>query len=290
MKMYNTAVVDVSQIKTKYYQPENSKEFLFTLGVLLKTIFPLEVVVVHKSTMQLIANGHYLQLAIEEGKGEIEVVLADFPEEHLLHAIATHWKPTKKYAVMFKFIDVFMKYYTKKNGIGAQFSKGENPHALRDLVAEILGTNRTYLDMIEAIGKFRPELLESVDAGGSDSPSLQEAFAMVPKKKSTKSQKSGNSESDSTVNEEEKKNYTLPVTEINGLSNEEQITLTTNLPSWQAEEIGNGILPEGLSISKCYTNNDTFQGFSMVYEKDGKSVIIHIAYTDDLRSSLLKAA
>src|ERR1041385_8673432 len=99
MKIYKKAVVKVSDIKTKYYQPENSKEFLFTLGVLLKTILPLEVVVVHKGTMQLIANGHYLQLAIEEGKGEIEVILADFPEDHLLHAIATHWKPTKKYAV-----------------------------------------------------------------------------------------------------------------------------------------------------------------------------------------------
>ncbi len=289
MTKYKKAVVKVSDIKTDHYKPENSKEFLLTLGVLLKTIFPIETVVVHKGTMQLIANGHYLQLAIQEGKDNIEVVLADFPEEHLLHAIATHWKPTKKYAVMFKFIAVFMKYYTKKNGIGAQFRDDENPHALRELVAEILGTNRTYLDMIEAVGNFRPELLELVDAGGPDAPSLQEAFAMVPKIKPTNKRQSGNSRKEIEDKSEQKRNYTVPVTDINGLSNDELETLTTNLPPFHAEQIGNGILPEGLSISKSFTNNDVFQGFSMAYEKDGKSVIILIAYTDDLRSSLMAA-
>jgi hypothetical protein len=67
MTNYEKAVVKVSDIKTNYNQPENSKEFLFTLGVLLKTIFPLVTVVVHKDTMQLIANGEYHQLAIQEG-------------------------------------------------------------------------------------------------------------------------------------------------------------------------------------------------------------------------------
>lgn len=289
MTKYKKAVVKVSEIKTDHYKPENSKEFLLTLGVLLKTIFPIETVVVHKGTMQLIANGHYLQLAIQEGKDEIEVVLANFPEKYLLHAIATHWKPTKKYAVMYKFIDVFMKYYAKKDGIGAEFRTGDNPHALRELVAEILGTNRTYLDMIEAIGNFRPELLELVDTGGQDAPSLHEAFAMVPKNKSSNKKRSGNSGDETEEKPEQKKNYTVPVTEINDLTNDELETLTTNLPSFHAKQVGNGVLPEGLSISKSFTNNDVFQGFSMAYEKDGKSIVILIAYTDDLRAQL-KAA
>jgi hypothetical protein len=278
MTNYEKAVVKVSDIKTNYNQPENSKEFLFTLGVLLKTIFPLVTVVVHKDTMQLIANGDYLQLAIQEGKDEIEVVLADFPEEYLLHAIATHWKPTKKYAVMFKFINVFMKYYTKKNGIGAKFRDEDNPNSLRELVAEILGTNRTYLDMIEAIGNFKLELLEQVDNG---EVSLKEAFAMVPKER-----KSGK---ENKEKKEQKKNHIDPVTDLSRLTKDELETLTTNLPLFQAEQIGNGILPKGLSISKNFTNNDVFQGFSVVYEKDGKSVIIHIVYTDDFRSSLMAA-
>lgn len=278
MTNYEKAVVKVSDIKTNYNQPENSKEFLFTLGVLLKTIFPLVTVVVHKDTMQLIANGDYLQLAIQEGKDEIEVVLADFPEEYLLHAIATHWKPTKKYAVMFKFINVFMKYYTKKNGIGAKFRDEDNPNSLRELVAEILGTNRTYLDMIEAIGNFKPELLEQVDNG---EVSLKEAFAMVPKER-----KSGK---ENKEKKEQKKNHIDPVTDLSRLTKDELETLTTNLPLFQAEQIGNGILPKGLSISKNFTNNDVFQGFSVVYEKDGKSVVIHIVYTDDFRSSLIAA-
>jgi hypothetical protein len=279
MTNYEKAVVKVSDIKTNYNQPENSKEFLFTLGVLLKTIFPLVTVVVHKDTMQLIANGDYLQLAIQEGKDEIEVVLADFPEEYLLHAIATHWKPTKKYAVMFKFINVFMKYYTKKNGIGAKFRDEDNPNSLRELVAEILGTNRTYLDMIEAIGNFKPELLEQVDNG---EVSLKEAFAMVPKERKSGKENKGK-------REEQKKNHIDPVTDLSRLTKDELETLTTNLPLFQAEQIGNGILPKGLSISKNFTNNDVFQGFSVVYEKDGKSVIIHIVYTDDFRSSLMAA-
>ncbi len=278
MTNYEKAVVKVSDIKTNYNQPENSKEFLFTLGVLLKTIFPLVTVVVHKDIMQLIANGDYLQLAIKEGKDEIEVVLADFPEEYLLHAIATHWKPTKKYAVMFKFINVFMKYYTKKNGIGAKFRDEDNPNSLRELVAEILGTNRTYLDMIEAIGNFKPELLEQVDNG---EVSLKEAFAMVPKER-----KSGK---ENKEKKEQKKNHIDPVTDLSRLTKDELETLTTNLPLFQAEQIGNGILPKGLSISKNFTNNDVFQGFSVVYEKDGKSVIIHIVYTDDFKSSLMAA-
>jgi hypothetical protein len=281
MTNYEKAVVKVSDIKTNYNQPENSKEFLFTLGVLLKTIFPLVTVVVHKDTMQLIANGDYLQLAIQEGKDEIEVVLADFPEEYLLHAIATHWKPTKKYSVMFKFIDVFMKYYTKKNGIGAKFRDEDNPNSLRELVAEILGTNRTYLDMIEAIGNFKLELLEQVDNG---EVSLKEAFAMVPKEK-----KSGKENKGNKGNKEQKKNHIDPVTDLSRLTKDEIEALTTNLPLFQAEQIGNGILPKGLSISKNFTNNDVFQGFSVVYEKDGKSVIIHIVYTDDFRSSLMAA-
>ncbi len=278
MTNYEKAVRKVSKIKTDYNQPENSKNFLFTLGVLLKTIFPLETVVVHKDTMQLIANGDYLQLAIQEGKDEIEVVLADFPEEYLLHAIATHWKPTKKYAVMFKFINVFMKYYTKKNGIGAKFRDEDNPNSLRELVAEILGTNRTYLDMIEAIGNFKPELLEQVDNG---EVSLKEAFAMVPKERKSGKENKGK--------KEQKKNHIDPVTDLSRLTKDELETLTTNLPLFQAEQIGNGILPKGLSISKNFTNNDVFQGFSVVYEKDGKSVIIHIVYTDDFRSSLMAA-
>jgi hypothetical protein len=228
--------------------------------------------------MQLIANGDYLQLAIQEGKDEIEVVLADFPEEYLLHAIATHWKPTKKYAVMFKFINVFMKYYTKKNGIGAKFRDEDNPNSLRELVAEILGTNRTYLDMIEAIGNFKPELLEQVDNG---EVSLKEAFAMVPKERKSGKENKGK--------KEQKKNHIDPVTDLSRLTKDELETLTTNLPIFQAEQIGNGILPIGLSISKNFTNNDVFQGFSVVYEKDGKSVIIHIVYTDDFKSSLMAA-
>jgi hypothetical protein len=278
MSKLENAVKGISEIKTDFYTPENSKELLFTLGVLLKTIFPLVTVVVHKGTMQLIANGHYLQLALQEGKEEIEVVLADFPEEYLLHAIATHWKPTKKYALMFKFIAVFMKYYTKKNGIGAQFRDVENPISLRELVAEILGTNRTYLDMIEAIGNFNPELLEQVDNG---EVSLKEAFKMLPREK-----KLGEMGKEK---KEQKKNYSVPVTDLSGLSKDELVTLTTNLPSFHAEQIGNGILPNELSISKSFTNNDFFQGFSIVYEKDGKSVVINIVYTDDFRSSLMAA-
>jgi len=278
MTNYEKTVRTVSKIKTDYNQPENSKNFLFTLGVLLKTIFPLETVVVHKDTMQLIANGDYLQLAIQEGKDEIDVILADFPEEYLLHAIATHWKPTKKYAVMFKFVGVFMKYYTKKNGIGAKFRDEDNPNSLRELVAEILGTNRTYLDMIEAIGNFKPELLEQIDNG---EVSLKEAFAMVPKERKSGKGNKGK--------KEQKKNHIDPVTDLSRLTKDELETLTTNLPLFQAEQIGNGILPKGLSISKNFTNNDVFQGFSVVYEKDGKSVIIHIVYTDDFRSSLMAA-
>jgi len=285
MSQYKKSFVGVSKIKTDHYQPENSKEFLFTLGVLLKTILPLGSVVVHKGTMQLIANGQYLQLAIEEGKDQIEVVMADFPEAELLHAVATHWKPTKKFAAMYKVIPTFMKYYSLKNGPGAKYREGMSDLTLRELVAEILGTNKTYLDMVEAIGDYKRQLLEHVDAG---MVSLHEAFAMVPK--TTIKKKKGGSENTAGDDQPEMKNYTVPVKEITGLSNEELDTLTTNLPSWQAEEIGNGILPEGLSISKCFTYNDTFQGFVLVYEKSEKSIIIHISYTDELKSALLKAA
>lgn len=286
MNAYSKAVVSVSKIKTDYYRPENSKEFLFTLGVLLKTIFPLEVVVVHKSTMQLIANGHYHQLAIEEGKDKIEIILADFPEEYLLHAIATHWKPTKKYVVMFKFIAVFMKYYTKRNGIGAEFRTGDKPHDLRELVAEILGTNRTYLDMIEAIGNFRFELLELVDA---DELSLKEAFAMVPKISNRKRNGEGGNQGNKR-GVIKLKNHLVPITDVTDLTNEELETLTSNLPPFYAEQIGNGILPEGLCISRCLSYNETFQGFAVAYKKDGKSIILYITYTESFRASLMKAA
>ena len=281
MNYLENAVIGISEIKTDFYNPEASKELINTLGILTHTIYPLEKVVIHKDTKQLIANGQYHQLAIQEGKEKVEVVLADFPEEYLLHAIATHWKPTKKYAVMFKFIGVFMKYYTKKNGIGAKFRDEENANSLRELVAEILGTNRTYLDMIEAIGNFKLELLEQVDNG---EVSLKEAFAMVPKEK-----KSGKENKGNKGKKEQKKNHIDPVTDLSRLTKDELETLTTNLPLFQAEQIGNGILPKGLSISKNFTNNDVFQGFSVVYEKDGKSVIIHIVYTDDFRSSLMAA-
>jgi hypothetical protein len=282
MTKYNKAVVKVSDIKTGFYRPENSEGFLKMLGMLLKTIFPLEAVVVHKETMQLIANGHYLELAISQGKDEIEVVLADFPEEDLIHAVATHWKPTKKFAVMFNFIAIFMKYYSLKKGPGAKYREGLSDLTLRELVAEILGTNKTYLDMIEAIGKFKFELLKSVDAGDV---SLQEAFAMVPKKEREK--KDGKKDGDGKGN---KQNYIIPITSTDKLSFEELHTLTNNLPARYAEQIGNSIMPNDLSIAKAYTYNDVFQGFSIVYSDSAKSIVTHISYTDALRESLLNAA
>lgn len=289
MTNYNKADIGVNEIQTDYYNPENSQEFLSTLGILVKAIFPLEHVVVHKSTMQLIANGHYLQLAIQEGKRSIQVVFADFPNEYLIHAVATHWKPTTKYAKMYKFIGLFMNYYTKKGGVGAKFRKDDKPQNLRELVAEILGTNRTYLDMIEAIGDFNRRLLELVDEGGPKAPSLKEAFAMVPKRPSANQKTSDGSGNKREPQAEQKKNYTAQVTDLKILSDDELDTIVTNLPNFYAKELIKGILPDGLSVSKNYTNNNVFQGFSMVYEKDGKSIIIYISYTDDLRASLLAA-
>jgi len=287
--MYSIITKSVKSIKTDYYRPENNKEFLCSLSKLATTIFPLEKIVVHKGSNQLIANGDYLQLAILEGKDEIEVVLVDFPDDYLIHAIVTHWKPTKKYSEMFKFIDVFMGYYSKKNGMGAQFRCDENPHSLRDFVATILGTNRTYLDQIEAIGKFNFELLNQVDSDETDL-TLQEAFAMVPKVPKTKKGNGKGGEKGNGGVVIPMKNYTEAVTDLNSLSLEELTTLTNNLPSFLAEQIGNGILPDGLLIAKCFTYNETFQGFHIVYENDGKSVITYIAYTEDMRVSLLKAA
>jgi hypothetical protein len=178
MKSLTKSNVKVAAIKTDYYNPEKSKEFILSLAQFTKTIFPLESAVIHKPTMQLIANGHYLQLAIENGLDEIEVVLADFPKEDLLHAIVTHWVPTKRYAAMLPLIKPLMDYYDLKKGPGAKYRDGMDDVPLRKLVAEYFGTNKTYLDMIEAIGDFNAELLVLVDAGEL---SLQEAFAMVPK-------------------------------------------------------------------------------------------------------------
>jgi hypothetical protein len=80
------------------------------------------------------------------------------------------------------------------------------------------------------------------------------------------------------------------VTTTSDLSSEELETLTYNLPVRYSETIGNGVIPDDLSISKDFAYNDLFQGFSIAYEGAGKSVIINIAYTDSLRSSLLQAA
>jgi hypothetical protein len=289
MKSLTKSKVKVGAIKTDYYNLENSKEFISSLGQFTKTIFPLETPILHKSTMQVIANGQYLQLAKDEGKDEIEVVLADFPEEHLLHAVALHWKPSKKYAAMFRVIPAFMKYYSLKNGPGAKYREGMSDLTLRELVAEILGTNKTYLDMIEAIGKFKPELLEMIDDGGPDAPSLQEAFAMVPKN-TNKTKKTGGTNGGRNNNQDGKKNYQVPISRINDLSNDDLEVLTENLPLHYAQEIGNGVIPTELSLTKSFTYNDTFQGFVIVYENNGISVVTHITYTADLKVALSQAA
>ena len=280
---YSKALIKPGQIKTNFYQPENSKEFLLTLSKLTKSILPLESVIVHKSTMELIANGHYLQLAILEGKEEVEVVLADFPKEHLLHAISTHWVPTKQYSVMFKFIGIFMGYYTKKNGVGAQFREDKKPHALRELVAEILGTNRTYLDWIEAIGNFKPGLLELIDAG---EVTLKEAATMVPK--TNGKNKNSNSRNTKLSNQSfvPSKNYLTAVNDAGVLTPEEVVTLTENLPQRFAREISNGYIPSELFISKAFAYNGIFQGFSIAYDQFGASVTTSIIYKDALTASL----
>lgn len=268
-------------IKTTFYQPSHEKEVVQSVSKANKLILPVTHACVHKGSNELIAQGIYLQVALEEGQEKIQVAIVDFPTDYLLQVVATHWEAPKQLAKKAPLITILKDYYSiKKKGVGAIFREDAEDMKLNEFVAAILGTNRTYLAQIEAIYDFQPALLDKVDEG---EVSLPDAFAVVPKK----TKKGGEKQPKRGESKVIAKNYLKPVEDVGQLTAGEQKRIVDNLPDRLGVNLENLQLDSKLSVFRQYTYNDVFQGFYITYEYEGRAVITQIAEMDSLKELLV---
>jgi len=251
--------VDLNKIKTTYYQqgitPQISKE----LSNFTKAIFPLEYIVVHAGTMQLIANGHYYDAYKQAGTKTVKVVVADFPREELIHAVYLHWKPVQSYAKLFPIMRMLLTYYSKRSkGPGSKYRTIKQGETLRAYIAELCGTNRTYFDYIIKVGQYKRKLLEMVDAGQF---SLLDAVKMVPKKASS-GKKGGEKNTGKVI----PMNHDIHISSIKSLTANERRLLCNALPKVLSDKLNAGVLPDGLELEKRLSHNKELLNFHLHYE------------------------
>ena len=258
-------VVDLNKIKTTYYQqgitPEVSKE----LSNFTKTIFPLEHIVVHGGTMELIANGHYYDAYKQTGVKTVKVVVANFPKEELIHAVYLHWKPVQSFAKLFPIMLMLLVYYSKRSkGPGSKYRMVRDGETLRAYIAELCGTNRTYFDYILKVGQYKPKLLAGVDAGEF---SLLDAVRMVPKKDSA-GKKGGKKHAEGII----PMNQDIHISSIKSLSPDERRLLCNALPKVLSDKLNAGVLPDGLELEKRLSYNKELLNFHLNYELNNTQV------------------
>ena len=258
-------VVDLNKIKTTYYQQGITPQITKELSNFTKAIFPLEHIVVHSGTMELIANGHYYDAYKQAGTKTVKVVVADFPKEELIHAVYLHWKPVQSYVKLYPILLMLLSYYNKKSkGPGSKYRIVREGETLRAYIAELCGINRTYFDYIIKVGKYKRKLLAMVDAGQI---SLLDAFRMVPQKASS-SKKGSKKNAEGVI----PMNQDIHISSIKSLTADERRMLCNALPKVLSDKLNAGTLPDGLELEKRLSHNKELLNFHLHYELNNAMV------------------